>query len=75
MVAVMPVLLNEPITTETSSTGRPVAITWRGQRYPVRVLRTWDAGVYRIAATLADVPAIGDIGHGGQRWRLRRWFT
>jgi hypothetical protein len=71
----MPALLDEPITTETSPTGRPAAITWRGSRYPVRVLFEWDAQVYRIAATVHGSPAIGEIAKSGDGWRLRQWWT
>ncbi len=73
----MPALLDEPITAEMTSDGRPAAITWRGSRYPVRVLFRWpDAHVYRVAVTLNGRPAIGEIvGSGDGHWRLRSWWT
>ncbi|WP_433177369.1 hypothetical protein [Actinoallomurus sp. CA-150999] len=73
----MPVLLDDPIDIETTPDGRPAAITWRGERYAVRVLQTWEGRVHKIAATLSDGPAIGEIAQDpdGQRGRLRRWWT
>jgi hypothetical protein len=60
---------------ETTSTGRPAAIIWRGTRYSLRVLWNWDQRVYRIATTLSGGPAIGEIAKDDQGWRLRQWWT
>jgi hypothetical protein len=71
----MPALLNELISIETTPAGQPAALTWRGRRHPVRVLGEWDAWVYRIATTIDDQPAIGEIARYDDGWRLRRWWT
>ncbi|WP_460356336.1 hypothetical protein [Actinoallomurus acanthiterrae] len=71
----MPVLLDDPIDIETTPDGRPAAITWRGDRYAVRVLRTWEGRVHRISTTLQGRPAIGEIEQDGACGTLRRWWT
>jgi hypothetical protein len=73
--ALMPALIDEPIAAETTVTGRPAAITWRGTRYPVRVLVAWDAQVYRVAATVNGGPAIAELARRDEGWWLRYWWT
>lgn len=74
----MPLLLDDPITIESTPAGRPAAITWRGNRYSVRVLRRWAAGVYQISTALPTGPAIGEISvdeDDDARGKIRRWWT
>lgn len=73
----MPIRLDTPIVIEPAADGRPSAIVWEGRRYAVRVLRSWDGRVHRVAATLADGPAIGELAQdaGGTSGRLYRWWT
>lgn len=71
----MPALLDDPITAETTSAGQPAVITWKGSRYPVRVLAAWGTEVYRVAATLDGNPAVAEIARRGELWRLRYWWT
>lgn len=72
----MTLRLDAPIDIEIGPTGTPTAITWKGTRVPVRVLGRWEGRVYRIAVTLADGPAIGEIARDqdGTRGTLHRWW-
>lgn len=63
------------ITTETTSAGRPAVIVWRGSRYPLRVLSSWEGRLYRIATTLNGDPAIAEIAKDDRGWWLRQWWT
>jgi hypothetical protein len=69
--------LDDAIDIETGPAGTPTAIIWNDTRVPVRVLKTFEGRVHRIAVTLdGAAPAIGEIvqEQDGTRGTLRRWW-
>jgi hypothetical protein len=73
----VPQLYDEPITTETTASGIPAALHWRGTRMHVRsVLAVWQAPgegrLYRVGVTApGGEPGIAEIAGGASGWRLR----
>lgn len=71
-----------PVTTRTTSTGRPCEITGRDGRYQVRrVLGEWqgpgEARLYRLQVTTPDGPAVAEVvsptsSDDSGDWRLRQ---
>jgi hypothetical protein len=75
-------LLDEPITTETSRSGRPIHFTAKSGRYQVRrILGTWQAPgeerVFRLQVTTPHGLAVAEVvgpasARDAHAWRLIR---
>jgi hypothetical protein len=70
-------LYDEPISAQTTESGTPSAISWRGARMHVRhVHSVWQAAgdvrLFRIGVTAGDRSGVAEIAGNGGDWRLLR---
>lgn len=79
VLACRPVLIDEPVSAETTPTGRPSHITGPRGRYHVRrVLEEWQAPgqarFYRLQVATPDGPAIAEViaPHSPGPWTLHQ---